>query len=227
MSSTPRHLWAVLPLLILAAPAAHAFEQATAQDDFIARHMDTLRNAAAVSRPGWTGAVEWTGRGLNPAEQVPDDRALGARLRVMNDFTLSTEMVRTQSREPTTTGALRWGYGFERKAADDITFGLTASGAVDSQAPRPTHTVGGSVKVALPLDGLGWTARVSLASSATLHASQAVASLTPSLSGERVLTSAASPYRAKLGVSVGTAMTAAAAPNLTTRLELRITPQLR
>lgn len=222
MPSMPRALCAI-PLIFLAFSPARADG-----DDFLSDHISTLRNAAAVERPAWAKAFEITGRGLRPDEQIPAEKALGARLHLLNNLTVATQMVRVPGRDGSTTGEVSWGYGFEQRASADLTLGLAASGSMDSHASRPTHTVGGSVKMALPLEGLGWTARVALATSATLRAAEAAqASLTPSLSGERIISAVSSPYRARLGVSIGTALSASATPNVTTRLELRITPGAR
>jgi hypothetical protein len=158
----------------------------------------------------------------------PSSKSLGAKLRPFEDvdFSIGTELSRSQDMDRVLQSALDWQLSFSRKW-QGLTGQLFTSGAVNSVSATVSQAIGATLGVLLaPL--LPWsTGRLQVSPQLNFEPESGNwgAALTPEIVSERVVSSPAAPLESVLRLKVGYGVALHAEPSASARVELRITPR--
>lgn len=201
---------------------------------WLAEQIAAVRRAASVDRPGaglragqvWARGID--GRAGRPA--AGQEKAIGAAFQPFENLSLrvGTEVVRAGA-DPVRAN-VNWEYGWEREALMRrwLTVGVSTNGSLSALDAHVSQSVGGHVAIRLLPKDARWTSQLRLTPSMTFNATSGLwsQSLTPEIVGRTVISKSASPIHSVVNLSVGAPLAPHAAPALTARIELRMTPKL-
>jgi hypothetical protein len=173
----------------------------------------------------WTRGLATQTSRITP---VPSSKALGAKLKPFEDFDFSigTELSRTQDVDRALQSALDWQLAISQKWKG-LTARLFTSGAVNSVSTTISQAIGATL--GLPLAPvLPWSkARLEVSPQVNFEPQSGHwnAVLTPEIVSERVVSPPEASLESILRLKVGYGLTLHEEPNASARVELQITPR--
>jgi hypothetical protein len=231
-----RDRYLVLAGLFLSVTPAFAQDPETSGGPatWLADQIAAVRRAESLERPGaGLRAGQVWARGIDARaarSSTGGEKAVGATFQPFESVSLrvGTEVVRAGA-DPVRAN-LNWEYGWQREALLRrwLTVGVSTRGSVGALDAQVSQSVGGHVAIRLLPKDARWTSQLRLTPSMTFDATSGLwsQSLTPEIVGRTVISKSASPIHSVVNLSVGAPLAPHAAPALTARIELRMTPKL-